>query len=294
MRKLLMLHLYIFLFSLSATCQTDSENKTERKIVLIAGKKSHGPGLHEYLKTVRLLKVMLENSPNVKGIKAEVHYNGWPEDPSTLNDADEILFYADGSDFKEEDDPLFVGDHLKVIEQQMKRGCGLFLLHYSTFAPNKYGPQFLNWVGGYFDYQSGPLDTFGRHWYSNLSVLNTKVKLASPHHAISNGLKSFEFHDEYYYQIHFPKKKKKFTPIWNINVPGLSSEQTVAWAIKRKDGGRGFAYTGGHFYNNWENPNFRRMILNAIVWTSGKKVPKNGVQSEYYSDEAVDKMLDKK
>jgi len=39
----------------------------------------------------------------------------------------------------------------------MKRGCGLCLIHWSTFVPKeKAGDQVLEWVGGYFDYQSGP------------------------------------------------------------------------------------------------------------------------------------------
>ncbi len=35
-----------------------------REIVLVAGRKSHGPGVHEYHKSVRLLKVMLDTAPN--------------------------------------------------------------------------------------------------------------------------------------------------------------------------------------------------------------------------------------
>jgi hypothetical protein len=33
-----------------------------RKIVVIAGSKSHGPGTHEYLKSARLLKVLLDRA----------------------------------------------------------------------------------------------------------------------------------------------------------------------------------------------------------------------------------------
>ena len=35
-----------------------------RKIVLLAGIKNHTPGFHEYLKTIKLLKVLLDRSPN--------------------------------------------------------------------------------------------------------------------------------------------------------------------------------------------------------------------------------------
>src|SRR6267154_3722192 len=85
--------------------------QTPKKIVLIAGVKTHGPGEHEYVKTVRLLKAMLDHSTNLHGVKTETHLNGWPTDPSTLDDADVIVVYADGSDDKEENDPVFAGDH---------------------------------------------------------------------------------------------------------------------------------------------------------------------------------------
>src|SRR4051812_11543463 len=54
-----------------------------KKIVLIAGAKSHGPegnGVHDYPWSVRLLKVMLDSS-NVAGqVRVEFHQNGWPND----------------------------------------------------------------------------------------------------------------------------------------------------------------------------------------------------------------------
>ena len=55
--------------------------------MLIAGNKSHGPGTHEYVKDVHLLKHCLETSPNLKGLSTEVHLDGWPADPKTLDDA---------------------------------------------------------------------------------------------------------------------------------------------------------------------------------------------------------------
>src|SRR6266480_2549649 len=79
-------------------CEARGSAKLNKKIVLIAGKKSHPPATHEYIKSVRLLKVMLDTATNLKGVKTEVHYNGWPEDPSTLDDADVIMTISDGQD----------------------------------------------------------------------------------------------------------------------------------------------------------------------------------------------------
>jgi hypothetical protein len=35
-----------------------------------------------------------------------------------------------------------------------------------------------------------------------------------------------------------------------------------------------------HFYRNWKQDDLRRLILNGIVWTSGREVPEEGVRSE--------------
>src|SRR5262245_21247754 len=54
-----------------------------KKIVLIAGEKSHGPvgnGIHDYPWSVKLLKVMLDNSNVAECVRVEFHLDGWPED----------------------------------------------------------------------------------------------------------------------------------------------------------------------------------------------------------------------
>ena len=46
------------------------------------------------------------------------------------------------------------------------------------------------------------------------------------------------------------------------------------------DGGRGFGITGGHFHKNWGDENFRRVVLNALLWIAKQEVPADGVQSQ--------------
>jgi hypothetical protein len=56
------------------------------------------------------------------------------------------------------------------------------------------------------------------------------------------------------------------------------------WAIERPDGGRGFGFTGAHFHKNWANDNFRKTILNAVLWIAKMDVPRNGVESTVTPD----------
>lgn len=248
-----------------------------KKIVFLAGTKSHGPGDHEYEKACRLLARCLETSPNAPGYKTEVHLYGWPEDESTLDDADCIVLYSDGSDHDERAHPLLAGRRLEKIRAQMKRGCGLVLLHYAVFAPVKRGgPEYLEWVGGFFDYETGSAPN---KWYSAIKFCTARPEPATPSHPISRGLAPFELAEEYYYKMRFAKNDRRRVPILNVQIPGEPETQTVAWAVQRKEGGRGFAFTGGHPFRNFENDDVRRMILNAIVWTAKGEVPAEGVRS---------------
>ena len=69
----------------------------DKKIVLIAGVKSHKPGEHEYEKTMMLFMHCLDTAPNVKKVSTEVYVNGWPQDEKVLDDADTIVLFCDGA-----------------------------------------------------------------------------------------------------------------------------------------------------------------------------------------------------
>ena len=247
-----------------------------KKIILIAGTKSHGPGEHEYEKGVRLLKQCLDSSPNLHGYTTEVYTDGWPRDAKAFDGAATVMFYCDGSDHDVQAHPLLRSNHLETIQKLMDRGVGFVAVHYTVFVPAKRGgDQFLDWIGGYFDYESGKGPN---HWYSKIKNCTAKVTPISPDHPINRGLKPFELKEEFYYNMRFRPDDKRLTPIQSAAIPD-EKPQIVAWAVQRKDGGRGFAYTGGHYHSNWNNENVRRMVLNALVWTAKGEVPAGGVQS---------------
>ncbi|MEX2214505.1 MAG: ThuA domain-containing protein [Phycisphaeraceae bacterium] len=264
-----------------------------KKIVLIAGKKSHGPEgnrIHDYPWSVRLIKVMLDNSNVTNRLKVEFHLDGWPKDPKTLDDADTIMVISDGRDGdKYEEAPhLQSAERIALIEKQMKRGCGFLTFHFSTFAPDQYARETLRWTGGYFDWETDGK----RQWYSAIRTLEDEVQLGEKDHPILRGVKPFRMKEEFYYNIRFDAEGTALKAL--LVVPALKGREpdgnVVAWAKQRtKDegGGRGFGTTCGHFYDNWKNDDFRRLILNAIVWTSGAEVPKDGVEAKYYEHDEI-------
>ncbi|HUG19267.1 MAG TPA: ThuA domain-containing protein, partial [Planctomycetaceae bacterium] len=226
---------------------------------------------------------------NLKGYRVEVHFNGWPADPATLDDADTIMTISDGQDgnlFSPV--PWMTEQRMAVIRKQMQRGCGFITFHFSTFAPDSGGKDILEWGGGYFDWED---EDGQRNWYSAIKTLQSKVELGSPEHPVSRGLKPLEFREEFYYKIRFRENDPRLKPIWRVPELGEGLDNIVAWSVERNDGGRGFSTTCGHFYDNWEQPQFRKMILNALVWTAGGVVPAEGVESEFYPDEEVSRIL---
>jgi type 1 glutamine amidotransferase/cytochrome c551/c552 len=268
-----------------------ADDKPEsKKIVLIAGKKSHGPvgnGIHDYPWSVRLLKVMLDNSNLHDQLRVEYHLQGWPEDPTTLDDADTIMVISDGRDGDKYQEAPHLQDPLKVawIEKQVKRGCGFMTFHFSTFAPDSQATRMLHWSGGYFDWETDG----ERNWYSAIKTEDARATLPSPEHPVCRGIKPFQLRDEFYYNIRFAKGDDQLKGILEIpSLPGRDPDgRYVAWARQREDGGRGFGTSCGHFYDNWKNPSFRKLILNAIAWTSRIPVPAEGVEASFYEHDQI-------
>jgi hypothetical protein len=276
----------IAIFAVFAVISCGAQQQTtvqhEKKIVFIPGRDSHGVGEHEHLGGCTLLAKLINE--NVPGVHAVVTEQGWPKDTTILDDADAIVMYSDGGEGH------MVIPHMAHVGRLMDKGVGLVNLHYAVEIPKGDGAtNFLKWVGGYFetDYSVNPIWT-------------AKFK-SFPKHPITRGVKPFEIEDEWYYHMRFVENDKNLVPIL-VDLPPASSltrpegphennpsvredvlnkkiPQTMAWAYVRPNGGRGFGFTGAHVHNNWINDSFRKLVLNAIVWTAKIEVPVNGVEA---------------
>ena len=253
------------------------EKDSRKKIALIAGPiTGHGKHTHEYEKSVILIKHLFETSPNMKELDLQVHFGGWPEDPKALNDVDSIILISDGGDHNEKNHPLYIEDRLEQLEKHLARGCGFAQIHWSTFHPARFHDRITEMMGGYFDYETGPA---ANKWYSAIKHYTETSNLASPSHPISRGVKPFKTREEYYYRMRFNKDDSRITPIIKSRPPGEKEAFTVGWAVQRKNGGRSFGFTGGHYYDNWWNADFRKLLLNAIAWTAKAEIPHKGVET---------------
>lgn len=245
----------------------------DTKVVMLAGTKSHAPGEHEYEKTLLLFRHCLDTALNVRHVLVEVHTNGWPENDKTLDDADTIVLFSDGgsSSSGSKPHPFIADNHLPALERQMRRGCGLVVIHWTLNLPSKVGHEtFLRWIGGFKDYEDPPRPI------GQPLLIDDWSKQAE--HPICRGLKPFAMpEDEYKTPERLLSNEAGFTPI--LPFPGKPGSPLWAWAWQRDDGGRGFGFIGGHKHAIWEIDELRRAMLNAILWTAHKPVPDDGVIS---------------
>lgn len=241
-----------------------------KKIVLVAGTPSHGPGDHEFNAGSTLVKKCLDKLPQVQ---TALYLNGWPKDPTAFDNADTVMLYMDGGGGH----PLIQEDRLKRFAELMQRGVGLACYHYAVEVPkDRGGPELLAWIGGYYEtgYSINP------HWTADFKALSK--------HPITNGVHPFQINDEWYYNMRF--RQGAVEPILRATPPDdtrrtaaaaefKGREEIVAWAVERPDGGRGFGFTGGHVHKNWGQEDYRKLALNALLWTAKLDIPADGVAS---------------
>jgi type 1 glutamine amidotransferase len=259
-----------------AGAANDARAEDLKKIVLVAGAPAAGPGEHEFNAGVLLLKKCLDQVP---GIRAVVFTNGWPAAPDAFDGAAAIVLYMSGGTSH----PVLQSNHLAQLQSAMGHGAGLACLHIALdLPPTNGGPQFLDWLGGYCE----------AHWSVKSFWIADFTNL--PVHPITRGVKPFALRDEWYYHLHL--KEQGVIPILSAIPPGSANAgrpQIVAWADERPDGGRGFGFTGAHYHKNWCNDDFRKLVLNAILWTAKVDVPADGVASKV-TEEDLKQNLDKK
>ena len=264
----------------------------DKRIVLIAGKPSHPPGMHEFRAGSMLLQKALSG---VKGVTVQVYTNGWPtktvdgvvvDDNAALDNADAVLIYADGG----KGHPAIQRDHMKVIDALAAKGVGLGFAHYGVEVPaGPPGEAMQRWIGGYYEtnFSVNPM------WKPAFDAL--------PTHPVTRGVRPFGTHDEWYFNMRWTSDAAAMARVMPILTSKPSDEvrkgpyvspagpyphiiadsgkvETMMWVYERPGGGRSFGFTGGHTHANWGDVDQRKVVLNALLWIAKVDVPARGVE----------------
>ena len=282
-------------FTVSISSAADSS-----RVVFLAGNPSHRSGDHEFRAGCMLLSKALNEQSGLP-VKAEV-ISGWPKDDTVLDGASAIVIYCDADSVHRK--------HYPRLMEISDAGTGLFFMHYGVHPkkPEDGQKYYLPTVGGFMEtgYSVNP------HWAADLT--------ANPDHPIRRGCETpAKVYDELYYSLRFaddanyehrcdgctvqslvtgiPTKDNMVegSNLWNDNATaGYGKPQRLMWGFEKEDGTRGGGFTGGHYHRNWAHDGFRKLVLNAIVWTAGMEVPEGGVKSDPIDEEQINANLDKK
>jgi hypothetical protein len=267
----------------------------DKNILFLAGNPSHGSGDHEFRAGCMLLADKLNKSG--LPVKAKVHFYGWPKDESIFDGVDACIVYADaGGRF---------GEKYEFLNNKVKKdGMGIMFMHYGVHPKKDVGEKyFKNWIGAYMDDHI----SVNPHWIADLKPVATED--------ISRGVTPFTAFDEFYFNMDWPTKEEcdhcrpvavatptpdrivRYINMWNKHGEKcFGTEQALMWCRDPKpaDGGRGIGFVGGHYHRNWAIDDFRKLVLNAIVWTARMEVPKDGVPAGTVTEAQLNENLDKK
>jgi len=252
------------------------------KVLFVAGEPSHGWNKHEFPAGSEVLARALNES----GLAIEASVSrGWPADATAFDGVGAVVVYCDGVELHVANEKV---DQLQTLYEA---GVSFVFLHFAVEPGNEALAAFLSEsIGGYFDVD----------WSVNpVWTLNDAVLSDSP---VAKGVSPFELEDEWYYHMRF-REDGVYQPVLSAVPPQNSigedgprsgnttlraalaagTKQHLAWTRVGEKGQHGFGFTGGHFHFNWNQEDFRKLVLNGIVWTAGIEVPDGGVVSKFPS-----------
>ena len=97
-------------------------------------------------------------------------------------------------------------------------------------------------------------------------------KRTDPAHPILTGIGDMKVYDEFYYAL---DRAPGIHPLLTAKIDG--NDEMAAWSWERPDGGRAFGFVGLHFHSNWQLPEYRRLVVQGVLWSLKPPVPAGGV-----------------
>jgi putative heme-binding domain-containing protein len=211
-------------------------------VVLVAGKKDHGPGEHDYPAWQKVWAELLAVADNTRVTTAW----DWPT-REEFGSADVIVFYQRG---------VWSPQRARDIDAFLARGGGLVYIHWavdgSPDAPGFAQRIGLAAPGSQTRYRHGPLDL----------GFETGTK-----HPIGRNFAKVHFHDESYWRLIGDSKR--------IHLLATSIEdgqpQPQFWTMEPSKG-RVFVSIPGHYSWTFDDPLFRILLLRGIAWSAKEPV----------------------
>jgi hypothetical protein len=242
--------------SLSAAAAGAAETKT---LLLLAQKRDHPPGCHEYLAGARVLEDCLRDVPELR-TRIVMADEPWPDGPELLAAADGVVLYlGEGGRFMQQRP-----ERWQAFRALAARGGAICGLHWGIGAKDD------KYVAGHLEMMGGMHGGSDRKY----TVTAAEVHVADRDHPAARGVAGLRLDDEYYYRLKFAQQGR-VVPLLKADLDGQA--ETIAWAFERPDGGRSFGFGGMHYHKNWRDPSCRRLAAQGVLWAMKLPIPAGGL-----------------
>jgi hypothetical protein len=211
-------------------------------VVLVAGKKDHGPGEHDYPAWQKAWAPLFKMADKVDVVTAWE----WPE-ADEFQKADVMIFFQHGD---------WTPARSAAVDAFLDRGCGLVYIHWAVDGRED-APGFAKRIGlaskgGNIKYRHGPLEL----------AFNAGAK--SP---ITRNFDRLKIVDESYWMLtgNLPKDRVIATQVED------KEPRPLFWSLEHGRG-RVFVSIPGHYSWTFDDPLFRVLLLRGVAWTAHESV----------------------
>jgi putative heme-binding domain-containing protein len=221
----------------------DAEKLKPLQIVLVSGRKDHGPGEHDYPAWQDRWTRLFGRSTNVTVGRAKA----WPS-AEQWKTADVVVMFSAN--------PAWAPERAKELDAFFQRGGGLVLLHYAVNgqrAPDELARRIgLAWHPENSRYRHGALD---------LKFPQSEA------HPVTSGYSTLHLVDESYWNLVGDEKKVQVL----ATQVEAGQARPILWTYE-PPGGRVFCSILGHYNWTFDDPLFRVLVLRAIAWVAREPV----------------------
>jgi type 1 glutamine amidotransferase len=146
-----------------------------------------------------------------------------------------------------------------VLANCIREGKPLVALHHSICAYDDW-PEYTNIIGGRYFHKLSIINGKEYPASSYIHDLHFKVRIVNPQNPVTTGLTDFEIFDETYKGFYV---EDGVTPL--LTTDETTSTSIIGWS-KTYGKARVVTLQSGHDVPTFENPNYRKLLKQAIEW----------------------------
>ena len=234
-----------------------AEPRPKRLLIVGQGSDGHPTTTHEFMPGAKVLAELLKPYKAVQTSLVNAD-EPWMDGAKLIDKADGIvMLVTQGAQWMQMEPQRHA-----ALKRLAARGGAITALHWSV------GAQDAKYIQGQLDLLGATRGGPQRKYL----VLATELKRVVPAHPILSGLGDFKVYDEIYYAL---DRVPRIQPLFTANIDG--KDEMAAWSWERSDGGRSFGFVGLHFHSNWQLPEYRRFVVQGVLWSLKLPIPTGGV-----------------